>query len=61
MMAWGQVKLKGPGDGVFTNYDLGPSPHERKNNSGPGGYWEAGFWGNGSIKPLETYAYCAGS
>lgn len=59
--AYGKLKLKGPGDSSFSLYDLGPFPYERKGNSGPGGYWEAGLWGQGAVNGDETYSYCSGS
>lgn len=59
--AYGKLKLKGPGDSDFIYFDLGPIPFERRTNSGPGGYWEAGLWGSGGVDAAQTYAYCAGS
>lgn len=56
--AYGNLRLKGPGDSSYVYYDLGGSWQTRY-NSGAGGYWRAYISGYGGLDNQGTYAYCA--
>lgn len=56
--AYGNLRLKGPGDSSYVRYDLG-GQWSYRDNSGPGGYWRAYIDGYGGLSNGGTYGWCA--
>lgn len=57
----GHYFLRGPGKSGRVYYNVGGSYNVRQAETGPGGSWDAGLWGTGTLDTSATGSYCSAS